>query len=174
MRLILEIILCARGTGDRVRFHPVRTDITERCTDPDTIMNDQLARLGFMGEKGARYAHSTSWRYEAGETLLTYLVWVGRAALEGVPFKRVSLTKVACPQSVDPMIPRPLKICMDHVVVHGLRHLRYLIYDQQETTIAQCLGNRKILRLLHKLEPALAGRIACKKSDRKGRVGAAL
>lgn len=173
MRLILEMILCARGTEDRVRFHPVRTDITACCTDPDTLMNDQLAHLGLMGENRARYAHSTSWRYESGETLLTYLVWVGRAALEGLAVQRVSLSGITCPQSVDPLIPRPPKVCMDHVVVHGLRHLRYLIYDQKEITIAQSLGNRKILRLLHQLEPALAGRISCNRPDLNARVGAA-
>ncbi len=160
MKLILEMFLWALENTEMVRYHHLQADITESLQDPDAIMNDQLERFGLINGKGARYAHSTSWRYQAGHTLLAYLVWVDGQVLGQLPTKRLFIPSVACPASRGPLSPRPESICEAHVLVHGLRHLRYLALDQKDVVAAQILECSKINSLLHSVEPAPSGRLA--------------
>lgn len=158
MKLFLEMFLWALENAGTVRFFHLQTDITESRRDPDTVMKDQLEQLGMINGNGARYAHSTSWRYEDGRTLLTYLVWVDGHQLENLPSKQLFIPSVACPASRGPLSPRPDSICEAHVLVHGLRHLRCLALDQEDGVAAKLLECRRTYSLLHALEPALSGR----------------
>jgi hypothetical protein len=158
MKLFLEMFLWTLEKAETVRFFHLQTDITESRTDPDAVMKNQLERLGMINGNGARYAHSTSWRYENGRTLLTYLVWVDGHKLEHLRSRRLFLPSVACPPSRGPLCPRPESICEAQVLVHGLRHLRYLALDQEDVVAAKLLECRQTYNLLHSLEPALSGR----------------
>lgn len=158
MKLFLEMFLWTLEKAETVRFFHLQTDITESQKDPDAVMKDQMEQLGMINGKGARYAHSTSWRYESGRTLLTYLVWVHGHELENLPSRRLFIPSVACPTSRGPLSPRPESICEAHVLVHGLRHLRYLALDQEDAVAAELLECRQTRGLLHSLEPALSGR----------------
>lgn len=158
MKLFLEMFLWALENAETVRFSHLQTDITESRRDPDAVMRNQLEQLGMINGKGARYAHSTSWRYEDGRTVLTYLVWVDGQMLENLPSKQLFIPSVACPTSCGPLSPRPESICEAHVLVHGLRHLRYLALDQEDGVAAKLLECRQTCSLLHALEPALSGR----------------
>lgn len=158
MKLFLEMFLWTLEKAETVRFFHLQTDITESRRDPDAVMKDQMEQLGMIKGKGARYAHSTSWRYEDGRTLLTYLVWVDGHELENLPSRRLFIPSVACPTSRGPLSPRPESICEAHVLVHGLRHLRYLALDQKDVVAAKLLECRQTCGLLHSLEPALSGR----------------
>jgi hypothetical protein len=169
VKLVLELFLCGRQDKDAVCFHHCQTDITGRQADPDSIMRVELARLGLVNGHSARYAHSTSWRYEDGRTLLTYLVWVDPGVLQGLRTSRLSLVAAGAPRSSGPLAPRPDKLCNNDVLMHALRHLRYLIIEKKEAWIAETVGGRATCDLLFRLEPALAGRIAASpapKSDR--------
>jgi hypothetical protein len=158
MKLFLEMFLWALEIADTVRFFHLLTDISESQKDPDALMNNQLEQLGLIDGEGARYAHSTSWRYENGRTLLTYLVWVDGHKLENLPSKRLFIPAVACPTSRGPLSPRPDTIDEAQVLVHGLRHLRYLALDQEDGVAAKLLECRRTRGLLHSLKPALSGR----------------
>jgi hypothetical protein len=160
VKLILEMFLWALENTEMVRYHHLHTDITESLKDPDAIMNDQLERFGLINGKGARYAHSTSWRYQAGHTLLTYLVWVDGQVLGQLPTKRLFIPSVACPESRGPLSPRPESICEAHVLVHGLRHLRHLALDQKDVVAAEILECPETCCFLNSLEPAPSGRLA--------------
>lgn len=158
MKLFLEMFLWALENADTVRFFHLQTDITDSQKDPDALMSHQLGQLGLIDGGGARYAHSTSWRYDSGRTLLTYLVWADRQKLENLPSKRLFIPSVACPASRGPLSPRPDTICEAQVLVHGLRHLRYLALDQEDVVATKLLRCRQTRGLLHSLEPALSGR----------------
>lgn len=162
MKLFLEIYLWAAENAETVRFFHVQTEITERQKDPDAIMKDQLEQLGMLNGKGARYAHSTSWRYEDQRILLTYLVWVDGQKLENLPSGRVFICSVACPESRGLLSPRPESICVAHVLVHGLRHLRHLAFDKKDTVAAELLDCQRTRDLLLSLEPASSGRLSSK------------
>jgi hypothetical protein len=164
VKLVLELFLCARHDKDGVCFHHCQTDITGSHADPDTIMRAELARLGLVNGHSARYAHSTSWRYEKGRTLLTYLVWVDAEVLQGLRTSRLSLVPADPPRSSGPLAPRPETLCKNDVLMHALRHLRYLIVERKNPWIAETVGGRATCDLLHGLEPALAGRIAASPS----------
>jgi hypothetical protein len=159
MKLFLEMFLWALEKAKTVRFFHLQTDITESQKDPDAVMKAQLEQIGLINGEDARYAHSTSWRYEKGRTLLTYLVWVDGHKLEKLPSKRLFIPSVACPVSRGPLSPRPESICEAQVLVHGLRHLRYLALDQEDGVAAKLLECRQTCALLHSLEPALSGRL---------------
>lgn len=158
MKLFLEMFLWALEKTETVRFFHLQTDITESQEDPDAVMKDQMAQVETINGRGARYAHSTSWRYEEGCTLLTYLVWVDGYLLGNLPSRQLFIPSVACPTSRGPLSPRPEAICEAQVLVHGLRHLRYLAVDQKDVVAAKLLKCRRTCRFLHSLEPALSGR----------------
>ncbi len=158
MKLFLEMFLWALENAETVRFFNLHTDITESQQDPDAVMKEQLEQLGMINDNDARYAHSTSWRYENGRKLLTYLVWVDGNLLGNLPSRRLFIPSVACPPSRGPLSPRPESISEAHVLVHGLRHLRYLVFDQKDVVAAKLLECRQTCGLLYSLEPALSGR----------------
>jgi hypothetical protein len=160
VKLVLEFFLCARQDKNAVCFHHFQTDITGSQADPDAIMRAELARRGLVNGHSARYAHSTSWRYEDGQTLLTYLVWVDAGVLQGLPTSRLPLVPVNTPRSSGPLAPRPDVLRKKDVLMHGLRHLRYLIVERKDAWVAKTVGGRATCDLLCRLEPALAGRIA--------------
>jgi hypothetical protein len=159
VKLVLELFLCARHDHDAVCFHHCQTDITESHADPDAIMGAELARLGLVNGHSARYAHSTSWRYEDDRILLTYLVWVDPKVLRGFRTCRLSLVPEDAPRSTGPLAPRPDTLCEKDVLMHALRHLRYLIVERKDHWVAETVGGRATCDLLCGLEPALAGRI---------------
>jgi hypothetical protein len=159
VKLVLEFFLCARQDRDAVCFHHCQTDITGHQADPDAIMRAELYRLGLVNGHSARYAHSTSWRYEDGRTLLTYLVWVDLAVLQGLSTSRLLLVPTDAPRSSGPLAPRPDALRKKDVLMHALRHLRYLIVERKDAWVAETVGGRATRDLLCRLEPALAGRI---------------
>ena len=159
MKLVLELFLCTRQDKDTVCFHHYQTDITGSHADPDAIMRVELARLGLVNGHSARYAHSTSWRYEGGRTLLTYLVWVDLGVLQGLSTSRLMLLPTDAPRSSGPLAPRPDALQKKDVLMHALRHLRYLIVEKNDTWVAETVGGRATCDLLRRLEPDLAGRI---------------
>jgi hypothetical protein len=159
VKLVLELFLCAQQDKDAVCFHHCQTDITGSHADPDTIMRTELAQLGLVNGHSARYAHSTSWRYEDGRTLLTYLVWVDHGVLQGLQTSRLPLVPADGPRSSGPLAPRPQTLYKKDVLMHALRHLRYLIVERKDAKVAETVGGRATCELLCCLEPALAGRI---------------
>jgi hypothetical protein len=83
-----------------------------------------------VSRRSGRVVHSTSWRYDADQLVLTYLA---------LPDPRPALSTSAAPstgpaRSDDPCWPTPDPLTVDHVVAHGCEHLALL--SRTDPTIA--------------------------------------
>jgi hypothetical protein len=91
-------------------------------SESDVIVRDALARLGLQ----ARVVHSTSWRHQNGEVVLTYL-----AVVAGVPDqfvdRAVAVRRTGLARG-DTTAP-PSSIAVGQVLEHALRHLAWLAKD---------------------------------------------
>lgn len=157
MHTLLEIFLCTHDGGEAVRYHHTTHALTDPHRDPDAVLSDVLAALGL--ERHGLYAHSTSWRYEPGAMVVTYLVWCPPEHLARLPCQRLEWQGQELPPSQGPLQPRPAHIRPEHVLVHGLRHLRYLAFDLGEPHINQILDPTAKAALFRPMPPALAGRL---------------
>jgi hypothetical protein len=160
MKLFLEIFLCAEAPGRNVRYTCLQVEITDRRCDPDVVLGEVLAGIGLQADQAGCCAHSTSWRYEPGRTVLTYLVWMGIQDLPAIETHVLAPERVEPPNASGPLRPRPTEIKEEHVLAHGLRHLRFLA--DHPTNAAAMVGSTFMEKggtLLRQLEPAVAGRI---------------
>jgi hypothetical protein len=98
-----------------------------------------------------------------GRTILTYLVWVSIEVLSALPCCVLMVDSVVCPEASGPLTPRPRQIRLEQVLVHGLRHLRYLACERQEPLINHALVSTNAIAFIRRLPPSLAGRIGCRK-----------
>jgi hypothetical protein len=91
--------------------------------DPVEVVG-RLAR-GLMGEP--LLVHSTSWRRARGSVILSFVV-VNRddqaPELEGIPILRAELARSTATDA-------PRAIAHDQVLEHGLRHLAWLVQDDE-------------------------------------------
>jgi hypothetical protein len=158
MWLILEIFVCACDQFGILRYAKFECDITDRKCDPDIILSEKLTETGFRPNDTCHYAHSTSWRYEAGKTVLTYLVWSSIDQLGLFPTNVLPPKKATIPSAADRLKPKPVEINETSVLSHGLRHFRFLM-DQKEATILATNFFDDIEATVVQLEPAVAGRI---------------
>ena len=69
---------------------------------------------------------------------MTFLVWV----LQGLRTSRRSKAAIAVPQSSRPQAPRPAALCKEDVLMHALRHLRYLMAERRNAWVAEMVGDR--------------------------------
>ncbi|GGM71145.1 hypothetical protein ACFFX1_23550 [Dactylosporangium sucinum] len=98
--------------------------------------------------------HSTSWRFDAGRVVLTYV-----AVLDGVPdADAVPLVSRELAHSGDPRAPSPPHVAADAVVAHALRHLAWL-RDTDEIVAAALASVPDVWMVLDGFEPGLAGGI---------------
>jgi hypothetical protein len=159
MKLILEIFVCACEKAGIIRYANFNYDITDRKCDPDIILSEELTRIGIRPNETCHYAHSTSWRYETGKTVLTYLVWstLDQLALFHTHILAPDISGLPC--AADRLKPRPAEINEASVLSHGLRHLRFLI-DRKDAVIFDTNFKDDIAATVGQLEPAVAGRIS--------------
>jgi hypothetical protein len=100
--------------------------------------------------------HSTSWRWEPdGRIVLTYLAWMkdGRVGPEA---RRLPPLPPA--GATDPLQPRPAEIGALDPLVHGLRHLAFLLRTSRDGAVASALGPGATAAL-QRFEPDLAGEL---------------
>lgn len=80
------------------------------------------AALDLAGTAGEAVCHSTSWRFEEGQVVLTYAV-----VPDPCPsLPAVALTEPSVVCSGDPLRPAPPDVHDHHVAAHAVRHLAYL------------------------------------------------
>jgi len=159
LKLCLEMFVCGQVHPGMVRYARFFNDISSCEMDPDAITKDMLRLVDIgQGEK-LPCAHSTSWRFEDGCTILTYLVWVSKDELPDFPSNVLNVDAVNCHGGAGPLNPRPECIKEEHVLTHGLRHLSYLIFEKEEPFLVQAFAETGSIGLLQGMEPALAGRI---------------
>lgn len=131
MNLYLEIFFVAPESRDSVRYCRTQVDISCDMRNPDEIVfgmgrvaQDELSYL--YGEHCI--VHSTSWRYEYDNSVvLTYIVYSDTIEFRNTQSAVLPLKDSRIAHSGDPSRPRPDDLQEEHVLLHGLRHIGYLI-----------------------------------------------
>lgn len=142
MQTELELI-AARFEGDRLRYLVVRRACAVEV-DPDEIAKIGTASL-FPGMPLRRaVVHSTSWRYEHGTLLLTYLAYSDELPFDDLPH-------------VLPRDARAVGTGVAAVVAHAIGHLSFLVRHEPDK-YGHALS-RETLAHLAQVEPDVAGRI---------------
>jgi hypothetical protein len=148
---VLAEVLFARVAGSDLRFQVARLDLLRSGTDPDArVRRFAEARLG--EPDALRVAHSTSWRYERGQIVLSYLVYSDRLAFPGRS-RRARLDALPSPEE-------PARDARDRdraVASHALRHLAFLVAQDPDEYRAKLSPETR--RALRRLRPAAAGRV---------------
>jgi hypothetical protein len=148
---VLAEVLFARITGRDLRFQVARLDLERSRRDPDTNVREFAdARLG--EPDALRVVHSTSWRYERGRIVLTYLVYSDRLAPPGRS-RRARVDALPSPEE-------PARDARDRdraVASHALRHLAFLVAEDPDQYRAKLSADT--VRALRPLKPAAAGRV---------------
>lgn len=145
-----EGIWLINGNGDAWRSRPLSADV-----DPHWPVQRILRKHGALGS--SRIIHSSSWRAEDESVVLTYFAVIDcpeiQAHWPGAHPVSLLLPEIWGPPNThaadQPPIPRH-----SDVLLHALRHLRYL--EQNDATAAAALSPAWT-RHLEAFEPALAG-----------------
>ena len=146
-----EVGLWLVSGDDALRSGPVMAD-----SEPHAEVEILLYRAGLDGAAGV--LHSTSWRVHGPSVILTYMAvirpddfvrgrWPG--ALPVTADLAGAVGRPATHAANEPPAPS-----FADVLLHGLRHLRYLVDTDATTAAAMGAEWRRHLR---PLEPALAG-----------------
>jgi hypothetical protein len=148
---VLAEILFARIAGRDLRFQVARLDLERSRRDPDASVREFAdARLG--EPDALRVVHSTSWRYERGRIVLSYLVYSDRLAPPGKS-RRARVDALPSPEE-------PARDERDRdkaVASHALRHLAFLVAEDPDKYRPKL--SAETIRALRPLRPAAAGRV---------------
>ena len=149
MRVLAEVIF-ARIAGRDLRFQVARFDLAA-SRDPD-VSAREFADTRLRVPDALRVVHSTSWRYERGRIVLSYLVYSDRITFRGRS-QRARLDALPSPEA-------PADGARDRdraVASHALRHLAFLVAQEPREYAAKLSADTR--RSLRRLRPAAAGRV---------------
>jgi hypothetical protein len=124
----LEILVLALDGGRVIWLKPIHADSLRVGLPKDEQPGDHVLAALASYPLVARVAHSTSWRYESGAVVLTYVAVVDppdRLPLDSlveVPVGRADLARGAATSA-------PGDIAVGQVIEHALRHLSWLVRD---------------------------------------------
>ena len=125
----LEVLfLCLRD--DQVRLlRPIHADAVRLGWRPDFFANDIVLAAARRYDLDPILAHSTSWRFENGSVVLTYIAAVKppevlNTYLAEEPVVRADLARGSAFEA-------PAEIGVAQVVEHACRHLAWLIQDDE-------------------------------------------
>lgn len=162
MKTILDIHLV---TFVPEGFHVVTKmlNVTQDMRDPDMIVDEYLKFLfqdnELIVEKDSFILHSTSWRYEAPKSIfLTYMVYADSFSFEKMNplfIKQKDLQVGTVHESAN---HKHEKVSNVRVISHGLRHIAFLVRNDEQGTYEKVLRPATIALFL-KLDKELAGRI---------------
>jgi hypothetical protein len=149
VRVLAEILFARIGKSD-LRFQVARFALDGRGEPDRVVRNYADVRLG--EPDALRVVHSTSWRYEQGKIVLTYLVYSDRLRFRGRA-RRVRISALpSAEQAAGDGKDRDRQ-----VAAHALRHLALLVAEDPKTYEAKLSGATR--RTLRRLRPAAAGRV---------------
>lgn len=162
MKSYLEIFILSLVAEDAIQYAKKRVDITDINRDPDDIVNEVIKGTSDRSpivRHDRCIVHSTSWRYEGQEGIvLTYLVYSDYVNFqEGEP-KLLCLKDMRIAQSRSPVKPRPQSLREGDVIIHGIRHLSFLIKQAEGDRLGRIL-NSKTRIMFNTLQFELAGKI---------------
>jgi hypothetical protein len=148
---VLAEVLFARIAGRDLRFQVARFDLARSRSDPDVSV-EEFADTRLRRPDALRVVHSTSWRYERGRIVLSYLVYSDRLIFRGRS-RRARLEALPSPEA-------PADDARDRdraVASHALRHLAFLVAQEPREYAAKLSPETR--RALRQLRPAAAGRV---------------
>jgi hypothetical protein len=141
--------------GDSIRYTRRVVGLSQSPpVDPDTAAFELARPTG-------RYAmlHSTSWRWEPdGTIVLTYLAYFEVDNFSASTVARLSRKELGPTLETDPNRPRPKVIRETDVLAHGMRHLSFLVRNDQNGRLAAALSPRS-LAFFRTIADQLAGRL---------------
>lgn len=147
----VEMLLLGAHDG-HLTYRTTRRDLRDN-EHPDAAARRLAGFIGGRPPDGG-ILHSTSWRFTAGQIVLTY------AALpDPDPSTAAVLHPPAPPaRSTDPLAPSPPRLEQADVVAHACRHLAFLNHTDPTVTAAG-RRNPELWKLLDRYRPAVAGRL---------------
>jgi len=125
-----------------------------RHADLGTAAPDDVARQlsGLAAGDAAGLLHSTSWRFEAGRVVLTYVALPDPAPGPG----RRPVPSVSRCASAGPLAPSPESVSTDDVAAHACRHLVYLRHTDP-LVAGRARATPELWALIDEFLPAVAG-----------------
>lgn len=125
-----------------------------RQADRGDAAPDEVARRlsGLTAGDPAGLLHSTSWRFEAGRVVLTYVALPDPAP--GPCLRPVPLVSRCA--SAGPLAPSPESVSLDDVAAHACRHLAYLRHTDPLVTRRARVAPQ-MWALIDEFAPAVAG-----------------
>jgi hypothetical protein len=147
---VLAELLFARIAGRTLRFQVARFDLTRSRGEPDAAARE-FADMRLRPD-ALRVVHSTSWRYERGRIVLSYLVYSDRLTFRGRS-RRALMDALPPPEE-------PARDARDRdraVASHALRHLAFLVAEDPVEYRAKLSPATR--RALRRLRPEAAGRV---------------
>ena len=108
--------------------------VATTAATPGEAVGDQLAER----DLAADIVHSTSWRYEDGRLVLTYLAVLGPSPAVPAGFEAVSVGRADLARGSAHDAPSAIDVAQ--VVEHGLRHLSWLSRDDEVIRTALTQG----------------------------------
>jgi hypothetical protein len=133
-----------------------RSDAIRQDSDPHTTVENLLKEHGVTAD--IKLIHSTSWRAEETSVILTYVAVIGCTHLALDHWPDAKPISPALPEAVG----KPIEVKADEapipryidVLMHGLRHLQFLLQTDSSARAALCGTWRDHLAAFR---PALAG-----------------
>ncbi len=129
MKTILEIFYM-RIVGKSLRYQRRVANLSKRGGDPEAMIRSLIRekRRTDAGEVEEQefIVHSTSWRYERGTILLTYVAYSDELEFKKGTFKSLSLNRLRTIQKKSHK-PRSQTELHNKVVSHAIRHIAFLI-----------------------------------------------
>jgi len=136
-------LVAARFEGDRLRYL-VGRHACAAGLDPDETARTATTRVFPEVPLRRIVVHSTSWRYEHGSLLLTYLAYSDDLPFHGLP-------------DVLPREGNAVGAGVASVVAHAIRHLAFLVREEPDR-YGRALSTETLAHL-ERIEPKVAGRI---------------
>ncbi|GIF58030.1 hypothetical protein Air01nite_41250 [Asanoa iriomotensis] len=135
----------------RVHSAPLRDD-----GHPDALARDLAGLTAHVdGAPGPVLLHSTSWRFAAGQLVVTYA-----AAPDLLPDEtRQPVHSDAVVGSGDRLAPSPLTVPLVAVAAHACRHLAFLLHTDPSVAVVAD-GQPQLWAQIDRFRPAGAGLLA--------------
>lgn len=160
MNIKLEIFF-TKLLEDKIVYHKHIVNITGAQENPDDVIlklvgDETNETPNMIGNKFV--IHSTSWRYENNEIVLTYIVYSDSVDFSNHPTKELLTKDFIIAKSNDSKRPSPSIIKEENVLSHAIRHLGFLIKTDEREKYVSAISSENI-QMLEKAYPALAGKI---------------
>lgn len=159
MNTNIEVFLIACSNTLEMLYYRVEIPCVTESYNPDELVVRKLTDMGIDSHGCSAISHSTSWRCQNGRILLTYIVTLPSSILTSLPTTTLNTAEVICPESAAAMKPHPAEIEDKHVLVHGLRHLSFLVFHQNDRQLATAMRVHGTIAFLNRLQPTVAGQL---------------